>query len=108
MRLLRPPSHLRLLPHPAAPATALAAGASSAPSGQAVPASPAASAPAAPSVPDKFLVKGQDGAIDHSATALKVATEAYSNLERRLGSGEAPPASVDGYKINVPRPWPTA
>lgn len=66
-----------------------------------MPASPAAAAPAAPAVPDKFLVKGQDGAIDHSATALKVA-EAYSNLERRLGSGEAPPASVEGYKINVP------
>jgi len=64
---------------------------------------PAGGAPAAPapSVPEKFLVKGQDGSVDHAATALKV-SEAYGHLEKRFGSGDAPPADVGGYKVNVP------
>jgi hypothetical protein len=52
-------------------------------------------------IPEKFVVKGADGQIDHAATAKKVA-EGYTGLEKRLGSGEAPPQTVDGYKVNVP------
>jgi hypothetical protein len=45
---------------------------------------------------------GSDGkSLDVEGTARKIA-EAHGHLERRLGSGDAPPASVDGYKLNVP------
>lgn len=52
-------------------------------------------------IPEKFIVKDATGAIDHTATALKMA-EGYTGLEKRLGSGDAPPQTVDGYKVNVP------
>lgn len=52
-------------------------------------------------VPDKFVVKDAAGQIDHAATSLKVA-EAYGHLEKRFGSGDAPPADASGYKVNVP------
>lgn len=65
------------------------------------PATPAATAPEAQAVPDKFVVKGADGQIDHAATALKVA-QAYSHLERRQGTGDVRPAKVEDYKITVP------
>lgn len=45
---------------------------------------------------------GQDGkTLDVEASARKVA-EAYGHLEKRLGGGDVAPASVDGYKVNVP------
>lgn len=54
--------------------------------------------PAAPEIPEKFLVKGADGQIDHKAT-LEKALPSYLNLEKRFGAGEAPPESADKYKI---------
>lgn len=57
---------------------------------------------AEPGIPDKFVVKDAAGQIDHAATALKLAREGYLPLEKRLGSGDAPPHSIDGYKVNVP------
>jgi len=44
---------------------------------------------------------GADGALDMEATAKKIA-DGYTNLERRMGAGDAPPQSVDGYKLNLP------
>ena len=55
-----------------------------------------------PGIPEKFIVKGADGKEDFQATALKLAREGYLPLEKRLGGGDAPPQSVDGYKLNVP------
>lgn len=56
-----------------------------------------------PGVPEKFVVKDASGQVDHEATALKLAREGYLPLERRLGGGDAPPQSADGYKLNVPK-----
>jgi hypothetical protein len=98
-------------PAPAAPAPApasvLGSGAANAPA----PSSSAAPAPSAPApapadplawAPEKYRVMGSDGkSLDVEGTARKIA-EAHGHLERRLGSGDAPPASVDGYKLNVP------
>jgi hypothetical protein len=90
----------------AAAGTALAAGGASAGGQQgdsaAGGAGAAASASAAePSIPEKFIVKTAAGEIDHAATALKIA-QAYGPLEKRMGGGDAPPQSAEGYKVNVP------
>lgn len=59
-------------------------------------------AQAAPvAIPEKYQVKKADGTIDTEASSLKLA-EAYSSLEKRLGSGDLPPKTVEEYKINVP------
>lgn len=50
---------------------------------------------------EKVLVKGADGAEDWKATATK-AEQARQHLERRLGTGEAPPKDVTGYTFEVP------
>lgn len=42
-----------------------------------------------------------DGSLDIDASARKSA-EGYSALEKRLGSGDVPPASPGEYKINAP------
>lgn len=52
-------------------------------------------------MPEKYRVKGEDGSLDVQASAKKVA-EAYAHLEKRLGSGDAPPKSADEYAVNVP------
>jgi len=60
-------------------------------------------APAAPeawNAPDKYLVKNGDE-VDWQATAKKI-DEGRSHLEKRMGSGDVPPADVSGYKIEVP------
>lgn len=59
-------------------------------------------APAAPaaSVPEKYIVKNEDGTVNHEATALKVA-EGYKHLEKRMGTGDAPPKSPDEYAPTV-------
>jgi hypothetical protein len=54
-----------------------------------------------PRIPDKFIVKGADGQIDHAATALKL-SGSYAGLEKRFGSGDVRPDTVEGYKVNVP------
>ena len=87
------------VPAPAAAPTSVLGGGASAPA--AAPAAPAAPADPNAWLGEKFRVTASDGAIDIDASARKVA-EAYANLERRMGSGDAPPKTADEYKINVP------
>ena len=62
----------------------------------------AAPPPAPPTIPEKFIVKREDGTVDHEATALKIASEGYAPLERRLHAGDAPPKDVEGYAPTLP------
>lgn len=81
----------------------LARGAAPAPAGASPAAAPAATAdPAEAKVPEKFLVKNADGSINHEQTALKIATEGYAPLEKRLHAGDAPPKTPDEYAPTVP------
>jgi len=48
--------------------------------------------------PDKFQVKAGDD-VDFDASVRKLG-EAYTNLEKRFGAGEARPADVSGYKFD--------
>lgn len=57
------------------------------------------SAPAAPAIPEKFKVVKADGSIDHEATLAK-ALGSYTYLEKRLGSGDVPPETEAGYKLD--------
>lgn len=44
----------------------------------------------------------EDGTtLDIEASARKVA-EAYSHAEKKIGGGDIPPATAEGYKVNVP------
>ena len=49
-------------------------------------------------IPDKFKVVSEDGSVDYKATAAKM-NESYSYLEKKVGTGEVAPKSVDEYKI---------
>ena len=49
-------------------------------------------------IPDKFKVVSEDGSVDYKATAAKM-NESYSYLEKKIGTGEVAPKSVDEYKI---------
>ena len=85
--------------------SALAAGAAAA-GGAVGTAQPVAAVvpPAGPNdwLPEKYRVVGEDGkTLNLEASARKVA-EAHGHLERRLGSGDAPPSTAEGYKVNVP------
>lgn len=51
-----------------------------------------------PVIPDKFQVKREDGTLDYEASSLKMA-QSYTYLEKKLGTGEAPPKSPDEYQI---------
>ncbi|WP_137971997.1 hypothetical protein [Pseudomonas sp. F(2018)] len=53
-------------------------------------------------IPEKYRVNGADGALDLAQSSRKLA-EAYGSLEKRLGSGDAPPKTHDEYapKIEV-------
>lgn len=51
--------------------------------------------------PEKFLVKGDDDAINWQATAENIG-KGYSEFEKRMGSGSVRPESVDGYEIEAP------
>lgn len=55
----------------------------------------------APAIPEKYLVKKEDGTVDIEASSLKLA-EAYGHLEKRMGTGDAPPKSAAEYQIAVP------
>lgn len=61
----------------------------------------AAEQPTAPAIPEKYQVKKEDGTLDIEASSLKLA-EAYGHLEKRMGSGDAPPKSPAEYQIAVP------
>jgi hypothetical protein len=97
-------------PAPAAPASAPAvpaAPAAAPASVLATGATPSATPPQAQApgpndwIPEKHRVSKADGTFDLEASARKVA-EAHGHLEKRMGSGDAPPATADAYKINVP------
>ena len=49
-------------------------------------------------VPDKFKVTTEDGSVDYKATVAKL-TESYSYLEKKVGTGDVAPKSVDEYKV---------
>ena len=49
-------------------------------------------------IPDKFKVTAEDGSVDYKATVAKL-NESYSYLEKKVGTGEVAPKSVDEYKI---------
>ena len=49
-------------------------------------------------IPDKFKVVSEDGSVDYKATVAKL-SDSYSYLEKKIGTGEVAPKSVDEYKI---------
>lgn len=49
-------------------------------------------------IPDKFKVIAEDGSVDYKATVAKM-NESYSYLEKKVGTGEVAPKSVDEYKL---------
>lgn len=52
-------------------------------------------------IPEKLRINKEDGTLDLDGSSRKMA-EAYSALEKRLGSGDAPPAAAADYKVAVP------
>lgn len=52
-------------------------------------------------IPEKLRINKEDGTLDLDGTSRKMA-EAYGALEKRLGSGDAPPAAAADYKVAVP------
>lgn len=60
--------------------------------------SQAASAPTDDWIPEKFRSNKDDGTLDLEASARKL-NEAYANLEKRFGTGDVPPESVDKYEL---------
>ncbi|EDK8543073.1 hypothetical protein L8092_004908 [Salmonella enterica] len=51
-------------------------------------------------LPEKFRVMGEDGKISIESSARKLA-ENYTHLEKRMGSGDAPPKTADDYAPKV-------
>ncbi|EAO5737886.1 hypothetical protein LZX53_004550 [Salmonella enterica] len=51
-------------------------------------------------LPEKFVVTGEDGKPDITASAQKLA-QSYGHLEQRFGSGDVPPADIADYKIDA-------
>nr|WP_244968464.1 hypothetical protein [Rosenbergiella australiborealis] len=51
-------------------------------------------------LPEKFQIKGDDGQLNIEDSARKLA-ENYAHLEKRLGSGDAPPKSMEEYAPQV-------
>ncbi len=80
-------------PSPAAPAPAAASPATQAAE------TPANLVNAALDIPEKFRVTKTDGSIDHEAT-LQKALGSVAHLEKRLGSGDVPPDTEAGYKLD--------
>lgn len=89
-----------------ADATAGAAGAAAAADAASLLASGAASAAAGDAgntdyIPEKLRINKEDGTLDLDGSSRKMA-EAYSALEKRFGSGDAPPKEASEYKVAVP------
>lgn len=76
---------------PAAPASAFADPAA---------VTPPVEVPIAERIPEKYRVNKEDGTLDLEASTAKL-TDAYGNLEKRLGTGEAAPKDVAGYDPKV-------
>ncbi|MNJ22226.1 hypothetical protein D3C77_165940 [compost metagenome] len=51
-------------------------------------------------MPEKYRTNKEDGSLDLEASSRKVA-DAYRSLETRLGSGDAPPKSVEEYAVKL-------
>lgn len=51
-------------------------------------------------IPEKYRTNKEDGSLDLEASSRKVA-EAYTHLEKRLGSGDAPPKTSDEYTVKL-------
>ncbi|KFC08510.1 hypothetical protein GTGU_01427 [Trabulsiella guamensis ATCC 49490] len=51
-------------------------------------------------LPEKFRVMGNDGKLNIESSARKLA-ENYTHLEKRMGSGDAPPKTADEYAPKV-------
>lgn len=51
-------------------------------------------------IPEKYRTNKEDGSLDLEASSRKVA-EAYKHLETRMGSGDAPPKTVDEYSVKL-------
>ncbi|MFV5370015.1 hypothetical protein VXO74_15045 [Acinetobacter junii] len=49
-------------------------------------------------IPQKFKVTAEDGSVDYKATVAKL-SESYTGLEKRVGTGDIAPKSVDEYKV---------
>lgn len=49
-------------------------------------------------ISEKFKVTAEDGSVDYKATVAKM-NESYSYLEKKVGTGEVAPKSVDEYKL---------
>ncbi|MEM5429394.1 hypothetical protein [Cupriavidus oxalaticus] len=52
-------------------------------------------------IPEKFRVTKDDGTLDLESSSRKMA-ETYGQLERRLGTADAPPKSAEEYAVTVP------
>lgn len=52
-------------------------------------------------IPEKYRVVKDDGSFDLEASTGKL-LDSYSNLEKRMGSGDAPPKSPEEYAPEVP------
>lgn len=51
-------------------------------------------------IPEKYRVTKDDGSLDLEQSSRKLA-ESYSHLEKRLGSGDAPPKSPEEYAVKL-------
>jgi hypothetical protein len=51
-------------------------------------------------IPEKYRVTKDDGSLDLEQSSRKLA-ESYSHLEKRLGSGDAPPKTADEYTVKL-------
>ena len=49
-------------------------------------------------LPEKFAVKTESGELDYKASIQQIG-KSYGELEKRLGSGDAPPATDEDYKV---------
>jgi hypothetical protein len=51
-------------------------------------------------IPEKYRVNKEDGSLDLEQSSRKLA-ESYTHLEKRMGTGDAPPKSVDEYTVKL-------
>lgn len=52
-------------------------------------------------MPEKYLVKGTDGALDQVATLAKL-NEGYAAAVKRIGTGDLPPEAPEKYTFTMP------
>ena len=88
-------------PAPAAPSPAPAPNTLFSPAPPAPSPSPAPSGDAPAWLPEKYRVTGADGKLDLTASNQKLG-EGYAAAVKRLGTGDLPPETPDGYKFTPP------